>query len=217
MRRWADLAGRRFASLKVVKLSKERNNAGWPLWLCECDCGNTTLLTLWLRRGMKKSCGCRHWTGRKLGKPFTKQEAKKQLRATERVTDADGEWLSPGAAARYLGVAVSTLKRWADSCPFLDGAGIATRPFPGVFGRPDDYYPKRKLDEIKAAIAARKPVPELPGLVHIDAAAAEIGVSQGRVRKLRRRTARRCPGDPETWQGRQRAADVSLLPYGRLH
>lgn len=55
-----DLTGQRFGKLTVVKqvgtVSEKDRHA---LWLCKCDCGNTTTSVGYrLQRGDKKSCGC---------------------------------------------------------------------------------------------------------------------------------------------------------------
>lgn len=53
-----DLTGERFGRLTVI--SRERNNRrGNALWICQCDCGNeTVVLGERLRNGKTKSCGC---------------------------------------------------------------------------------------------------------------------------------------------------------------
>lgn len=58
MGKLADLTGQRFGNLVVLKLSKFDKNRQ-AVWLCRCDCGNTTeVLGGNLRRGKSKSCGC---------------------------------------------------------------------------------------------------------------------------------------------------------------
>ena len=53
-----DLTGRKFSSLSVIKKSDEIK-CGNVMWECQCDCGNTTLVTSYnLRSGRIGSCGC---------------------------------------------------------------------------------------------------------------------------------------------------------------
>lgn len=56
-----DLTGHRFGKLTVIKRigSREYKDRSRALWLCQCDCGNTTEATTQsLRSGNKNSCGC---------------------------------------------------------------------------------------------------------------------------------------------------------------
>lgn len=53
-----DLSGQRFGRLTVIERagSDKRKNV---LWLCKCDCGNTTIVNRCsLKSGNTKSCGC---------------------------------------------------------------------------------------------------------------------------------------------------------------
>ena len=53
-----DIAGQQFGRLRVI--SREGTSSSRKtLWLCECACGNTALVTSnQLRRGRTNSCGC---------------------------------------------------------------------------------------------------------------------------------------------------------------
>ena len=54
-----DLKGQRFYKLLVEEETPKRDAKGSVIWLCKCDCGQTTLAsTSDLRSGHKKSCGC---------------------------------------------------------------------------------------------------------------------------------------------------------------
>jgi hypothetical protein len=54
-----DLAGQRFGRLKVISENGRAPKSGAVLWLCRCDCGNTTVVTGGnLRSKITKSCGC---------------------------------------------------------------------------------------------------------------------------------------------------------------
>jgi hypothetical protein len=53
-----DLSGQRFGRLTVVKLD-HRNDRRKAIWLCRCDCGETSLADgNNLRSGNSESCGC---------------------------------------------------------------------------------------------------------------------------------------------------------------
>lgn len=53
-----DLSGKRFGRLVIVKRAGT-NKDGRPIWLAECDCGNTTYPNSHdLRSGDTNSCGC---------------------------------------------------------------------------------------------------------------------------------------------------------------
>ena len=61
MARSPDLKDQRFGRLIVQEKSTNRNKNGEVLWVCQCDCGNTTTATTGsLRKGSKgkRSCGC---------------------------------------------------------------------------------------------------------------------------------------------------------------
>ncbi len=54
-----DLTGRRFDYLKVVEYAGN-DNRGNSTWLCECECGNSKVISGYhLLRGDIKSCGCK--------------------------------------------------------------------------------------------------------------------------------------------------------------
>ena len=61
----ANLIGQRFGKLVVIEESKRRRHEGRACWVCQCDCGNTTIVeTKHLRNGETRSCGClrtAHW------------------------------------------------------------------------------------------------------------------------------------------------------------
>ena len=58
-----DITGKIFGHLTVVKRVDDKvlkSGRRIPMWLCECDCGNTTCVAGYrLRSGKTKSCGCR--------------------------------------------------------------------------------------------------------------------------------------------------------------
>ena len=54
-----DLTDRTFDMLTVIKRVEDRK-PGRPMWLCQCECGNTVVVssTNLLRTNGTKSCGC---------------------------------------------------------------------------------------------------------------------------------------------------------------
>lgn len=58
MSKFIDLTGQKFNNLLVVK-RLENAPKGRPTWLCECECGNQTIVRgSNLKNGAVKSCGC---------------------------------------------------------------------------------------------------------------------------------------------------------------
>lgn len=56
-----DLTGRTFGRLKVIERAPndEISRNPRPLWLCECECGNMTVVCgANLRHNLTRSCGC---------------------------------------------------------------------------------------------------------------------------------------------------------------
>lgn len=61
MSRTIDLTGQRFGSLVVVSRA-ENSRQGTAMWLCQCDCGKTTVVrSFLLRKGRTTSCGCQKY------------------------------------------------------------------------------------------------------------------------------------------------------------
>ena len=53
-----DLTGLKFGRLTVLKRT-ENNKYGTAMWICECECGNSTIVaSTMLNNGNTKSCGC---------------------------------------------------------------------------------------------------------------------------------------------------------------
>lgn len=54
-----DLTGQKFGKLTAIKLLDKRTKSGGAIWLCQCECGNTTKVAgSQLSNGHTKSCGC---------------------------------------------------------------------------------------------------------------------------------------------------------------
>lgn len=55
---FVDITGNKYGKLIVLQLSKEKSNGGCK-WICECDCGNITIVSQGnLVSGHTSSCGC---------------------------------------------------------------------------------------------------------------------------------------------------------------
>jgi hypothetical protein len=71
---FVDMTGRVFGHLTVVKMVPEKHKSGQAAWLCQCKCGQETVVTGWgLRSGDTASCGClrggrEDMTGKKVGR-----------------------------------------------------------------------------------------------------------------------------------------------------
>lgn len=56
-----DLINKKYNKLTVIGESKEKDKFGNKLWICKCDCGNSTIISTHnLISGHIKSCGCLH-------------------------------------------------------------------------------------------------------------------------------------------------------------
>lgn len=78
-RKFIDMTGRKYGRLLVLERAGTSGQDGQrrTMWLCQCDCGNTTVVIgANLRAGMTRSCGClrreisaqsgrKRWTGKK--------------------------------------------------------------------------------------------------------------------------------------------------------
>ena len=70
-----DLTGQRFGKLTVLHEAEKEAGKKGVYWVCQCDCGNTTVVHgQHLRKGLTKSCGCNRYqnkvdmTGKQFGK-----------------------------------------------------------------------------------------------------------------------------------------------------
>ena len=56
-----NLINKKYNKLVVIGELKEKDKFGNKLWICQCDCGNNTIVSTHnLVSGHKKSCGCLH-------------------------------------------------------------------------------------------------------------------------------------------------------------
>ena len=98
-----DLTGKRFERLVVIK-RVENAKDGHARWLCQCDCGNTTIVSSnVLKRGHSKSCGC-------LNKEVASKKAKLNYK------DLTNQRFGKLIAKKYLGSFNNKTAQWLCSC-----------------------------------------------------------------------------------------------------
>ncbi len=93
-----EILGLRFGRLTVMEISDKKSSDGRVLYVCQCDCGNTKLVTAnRLRAGSVKSCGCaqvdarRHIGGSKERRGWTEEE--EAYRVSKIYTQSEGVYL----------------------------------------------------------------------------------------------------------------------------
>jgi len=121
-----DIAGQKFGRLTAISIGeREFYNNGQTryLWLCKCDCGNSTKTTASkLRHGLVKSCGCfqdehRRNKFKTHGKSHTRTY-KAWENMISRCTNKN-----QGGYENYGGRGISVNERWRDFANFLNDMG----------------------------------------------------------------------------------------------
>lgn len=101
-----DLSGKRFGKLLVLQPTDQRGKARQIVWLCKCDCGNTTCVVgQSLRNNLTSSCGCKPrgvapGTLRAQGAANSKWKGGRSLKSDGYVVVWTDE-LTPGGHRRY--------------------------------------------------------------------------------------------------------------------
>lgn len=159
-----DLTGQKFGKLTVLRRVEDRKR-GRPMWLCQCECGNQTVVSstrLLLPNGTR-SCGClRHQPSNNLvdltGKVFGHLTV---LRRDESVTGGKAKWICRCTCGNTVSVFSSSLRSGKNKIMRLpqrtaqtrsDGARIWISPCtrPGL--QPEDQKQRGALE---------MPLPEL--------------------------------------------------------
>ena len=132
-----DVTGQRFGRLTAIKPTEKRDYKGSVIWLCRCDCGNETEVSLdGLKQGNYTSCGCK------------KKEITENIGST--LTFVDGtcvEWLKnrkhrSDNTTGFRGVSLSRKGGYRVSIGFK-----GKRYHLGIFEEFDDAVEKRKEAE----------------------------------------------------------------------
>ena len=98
-----DLTNQRFGRLIVLK-RVENAKDGHARWLCQCDCGNTTIVNSnVLKRNHTKSCGC-----------LNKEVASKKAKISYK--DLTNQRFGKLIAKKYLGSSDKQKARWLCQC-----------------------------------------------------------------------------------------------------
>ena len=108
-----DLTGQKFGKLTVLRRVEDKQR-GRPMWLCQCECGNQTVVSstrLLLPNGTR-SCGClRHQPSNNLvdltGKVFGHLTV---LRRDESVTGGKAKWICRCICGNTVSVFSSSLR-----------------------------------------------------------------------------------------------------------
>ena len=114
MGKLVDLSGRTFGLLTVLQRVEDRK-PGRPMWLCQCECGNTVVVssTNLLKENGTKSCGClRHKQSSTLidlkGKTFGKLTVIQKDIATE---SGKARWICKCECGNTVSVLSDSLRK----------------------------------------------------------------------------------------------------------
>lgn len=115
-----DITGQRFGRLVVVAMTETVRN-GQKTWLCQCDCGATSVVRGGpLRQGVITSCGC--WQGARHG--HARRDTPRHplysvwKRMRQRCSDPNSTDFK-----YYGGRGITVCKRWNDFPTFLSDVG----------------------------------------------------------------------------------------------
>lgn len=132
-----DLSNQKFGKLTVIKECGKDKHKNF-IWLCECDCGNTTeVTTAMLRSGHTKSCGCyqkeraseasrANLTGKKIGRLTVIKDTGKNKKSSERSKHAI--WLCKCECGNSVEITTTSLNGGrTHSCGCIQKEGIRER------------------------------------------------------------------------------------------
>ena len=113
-KRLIDLTGQRFGKLVVTEYAG-RNERRESLWMCQCDCGNESIVRGdVLRRGTTESCGC--------GKGLKHGHHRKPWYSSYKAMMERCYLPSSGNYGRYGGKGVTVCEEWHDINKFAEWA-----------------------------------------------------------------------------------------------
>jgi len=118
-----DLTGKRFGRLTV--LSRAENAGNMSRWLCECDCGNQTIVYgNNLRRGYTQSCGCYRHECENARNALLKKHGQTPKRLYQIWSSMHTRCNNPHCRSykHYGGRGISICEEWNDYIPFRDWA-----------------------------------------------------------------------------------------------
>lgn len=110
-----DLTGMRTGRLVVIRFD-HRNKRGVAMWLCKCDCGNTTVLRSDHITGKRvKSCGC--WIKEKMEKGLCHctQDGESKTRLYSIWWGMKARCQPKGGLENYSGRGIKVCKEWDDN------------------------------------------------------------------------------------------------------
>lgn len=131
MGRFVDITGKHFGNWTVIHKTDSRNSSGNVMWLCQCECGNTKVVSgISLRKGLSKSCGCIHREKVSIdlrGKHFGDLDV---ISDTGR-RDKKGNiiWLCKCKCGSYTGVSSKHLMQHS-----VQSCGCASHPYKNITG-----------------------------------------------------------------------------------
>ena len=130
MGRFTDWTGKKFGQLTVVRISG-KDKWGKNLWLCICDCDNSTLLTSsQFTKGHTKSCGCLKKSGdnRVIHGHFRNRKTSPTYNSwshmLQRCTNPNNKDYH-----LYGGRGIAVCQRWRMFANFLEDMGMAPSNF----------------------------------------------------------------------------------------
>lgn len=211
-----NLSGQRFTRLLVVAQADSDRN-GNARWICQCDCGRTTISHGFsLRNGASKSCGC--LTG--------EQAAKRNFRHGGYGSPAYRAWAymlqrctNPKTRrySRYGGRGITVCERWREFPAFLEDMGPRPSPEHSLERKDNDgnYEPGNCVWATKSEQNSNKSnnhyviyKGERMSLVQAIRAAGDVVTLGGVQGRLRRgwgvQESIETPANPNTWKNRPR-------------
>lgn len=112
-----DMTGKKYGRLTVLERAGT-DGSGNATWLCQCECGNTTIVPgRTLRNGESKSCGCLHNEVRKVAGKKNKKHGMKHTRIYSHWCAMKSRCYNPhnNRYATYGARGITVCDEWRDS------------------------------------------------------------------------------------------------------